>query len=248
MRGLQGGTAIVTGAASGIGKATSHRLAEEGVRVVCADINGEGNDATVAELRAAGAAAIGVEMDVKIADDWHRVSKEALNAYGQIDFLCNIAGIVNTLGPDTAVELEEEHWHHVLDTDLTGTWLGMKVVIPHMLERAKGSIVNISSMAALRGLQNLAAYSAAKGGVIGLTQQVAMEYSHLGVRVNCIAPGTIKTPILGDVDIDFSVFHIIPRLGEASEVAAMAAFLHSDDAAFLTGLTMPVDGGWSVKT
>ena len=149
---------------------------------------------------------------------------------------------------DNAVELDEEHWHWVIDTDLTGTWLGMKTVLPHMLENGAGSIVNISSMAALRGLADLTAYSAAKGGVIGITQQVAQQYGPEGIRVNAIAPGTIKTPILGDVDIDFSVFHIIPRLGEAHEVASMVAFLHSEDAAFLTGHTFPVDGGWNAKT
>lgn len=248
MRGLEGTSAIITGAASGIGQSTAMRLAEEGVVLTLGDINGEGNEATARKINENGGTAVAVEMDVKESATWATLFETAISEHGKVDHLCNIAGIVNTLGPDNAVELEEEHWHGVIDTDLTGTWLGMKTVLPHMLDNGKGAIVNISSMAALRGLEDLAAYSAAKGGVIGLTQQVAQQYSPHGVRVNAIAPGTINTPILGDVEIDFSVFHIIPRLGEAHDVSAMVAFLLSDDADFLTGNTFPCDGGWNAKT
>jgi NAD(P)-dependent dehydrogenase (short-subunit alcohol dehydrogenase family) len=248
MRGLEGSSAIVTGAASGIGQATAMRLAEEGVVLTLGDINAEGNEATARKINENGGKAVALEMDVTRSATWKALLDTALSEHGKVDYLCNIAGIVNTKGPDNAVELDEEHWHWVIDTDLTGTWLGMKTVLPHMLENGAGSIVNISSMAALRGLADLTAYSAAKGGVIGITQQVAQQYGPEGIRVNAIAPGTIKTPILGDVDIDFSVFHIIPRLGEAHEVASMVAFLHSEDAAFLTGHTFPVDGGWNAKT
>ncbi len=246
MRGLTGGAAIVTGAASGIGQATAIRLSEEGVRVVCADINGAGAEQTAKSIQGAGGTAIAIEMDVTKSALWKKTLAAALEVYGQVDYLCNIAGIVNTLGPDNVIELDEEHWHWVIDTDLTGTWLGMKTVLPHMLERGRGSVVNISSMAAVRGLLDLTAYSAAKGGVISLTKQAAMQYPT--VRINAIAPGTIDTPILGDVDVDFSVNHIIPRLGTAGEVAGMVAYLHSEDGAFLTGLVIPMDGGWSAKT
>jgi NAD(P)-dependent dehydrogenase (short-subunit alcohol dehydrogenase family) len=246
---LDGKIGIVTGANQGIGRATALRWAEEGATVVCADIKEECR--THEEIEAKGGRASTVIMDVRRAGDWTRLVDTTVERYGTVDLLANIAGVVNLLSPDNVVELTEEAWDDVLGTDLKGVWLGMRAVIPTMQRNGGGRIVNISSLAALRGLPNLASYSAAKGGVISLTQQAAFEYAPDNILVNAIAPGTIDTPILADVTEEMraanSRAHIINRLGKAEEVAAMATYFCTEDAAFLTGLTYPVDGGWSVK-
>jgi NAD(P)-dependent dehydrogenase (short-subunit alcohol dehydrogenase family) len=249
MRRLEEKVAVITGGVQGIGKGTALRCAEEGAKVVIADQ--QEDDAVAREIADGGGDARHVVMDVRQRQEWARLVDETLRAYGRLDLLGNIAGVVNTLGPDNAVELEEEGWNLVVDTDLKGVWLGMQACIPPMLDSGGGSIVNISSMAALKGLENLAAYSAAKGGVIGLTQQVAFEYGRRGIRVNCICPGTINTPILKDVIPsaleNFKEQHIIRRLGEPEDIAAAVAYFFSDDASFLTGEILPVDGGWNTK-
>ncbi|WP_312029280.1 SDR family NAD(P)-dependent oxidoreductase [Gordonia paraffinivorans] len=209
-------------------------------------------DTTTVDLIAdAGGSAVQVEMDVRTSDGWERLVKETVATYGAVDALANIAGVTNTLGPDTVVDLDEAGWSYVVDTDLKGVWLGMRAVIPTMVESGKGAILNIASMAALKGLENLAAYSAAKGGVVSLTQQAAMEYSPRGVRVNCICPGTIDTPILANTTdsmrANFIAAHLIPRLGKPEDIAAAGAFLLSDDASFCTGEVLPVDGGWNAR-
>lgn len=249
MRRLESKVAVITGGVQGIGKGTALRCAQEGAKVVIGDL--QEDDAVAQEIQAEGGEAVHVVMDTRQAQEWDRLVETAMRTFGSVDLLGNIAGVVNLLGPDTAVELTQEGWDVVIDTDLKGVWLGMQACIPRMLEGGGGSIVNISSMAALRGLENLAAYSAAKGGVIGLTQQVAFEYGRQGIRVNCICPGTINTPILAGVLPsaleNFKDQHIIRRLGEPEDIAAAAAFFFSDDASFLTGEILPVDGGWNTK-
>jgi len=246
---LEGRVAVVTGGVQGIGRAVALRCAAEGAAVVVGDL--QDDDATAQKIVANGGRAVHVVMDVRQRDDWKRLVDEAVDGFGGLDMLGNIAGVTNTLGPDNVVDLDDAGWDHVVGTDLRGVWLGMQAAIPRMLERGAGSIVNIGSMAALKGLENLAAYSAAKGGVVSLTQQVAMEYSPRGIRVNCICPGTIDTPILAGITEgmreNFVAAHMIPRLGTAEDIAAAAAFLFSDDASFCTGEIMPVDGGWNAK-
>lgn len=245
---LEGEVAIVTGAAQGIGRATAVRLASEGAAVTCADIKDCGETLTLIEKNGGSAAAITI--DVRRAADWEHTVGEVVARHGRVDLLANIAGVVNTHSPDTVVGLTEEAWDDVLATDLKGVWLGMRAVIPHMIEAGGGRIVNIASLAALRGLPNLASYSAAKGGVIGLTQQAAFEYAKDNVLVNAIAPGTIDTPILGDITDEMreanANAHLIRRLGRPEEIASMVAYLFREGQ-FLTGLTYPVDGGWSAK-
>lgn len=241
--------AVITGGAQGIGQGIATRLASEGATVVVGDL--QSDDTTVQKINANGGRAVHVQMDVRSHGDWRRLIDTATLDFGRVDVLANVAGVTNTFGPDNVVDLDEAGWSHVVDTDLKGVWLGMQAVIPHMLEAGGGAILNIGSMAALKGLENLAAYSAAKGGVVSLTQQVAMEYSPRGVRVNCICPGTIDTPILAGITdsmrSNFVAAHLIPRLGRPDDIAAAAAFLLSDDAAFCTGEVLPVDGGWNAK-
>jgi NAD(P)-dependent dehydrogenase (short-subunit alcohol dehydrogenase family) len=248
MKKLEGKVLIVTGAAQGIGQGLAVRAAHHGASVVCADIQDDERTANiVAEI---GAAFTRVVMDVRVATDWDRLVDTAEAAHGGVDLLANVAGIVNKVSPDNVVELTEQAWDEVIATDLKGVWMGMRASIPAMLRRGGGRIVNISSMAALRGLPNLASYSAAKGGVAALTRQVAVEYAAQNILVNAIAPGTIDTPILGDITPEmkerFAAAHAIRRLGTPEDVATMAVHLLSPESAFITGQLFPVDGGWSV--
>jgi NAD(P)-dependent dehydrogenase (short-subunit alcohol dehydrogenase family) len=241
--------AVVTGGVQGIGRAVALRCAAEGAAVVIGDL--QDDDSTAKQIVADGGRASHVVMDTRQRGDWKRLLDEAIGEYGRLDVLGNIAGVTNTFGPDTVVDLDDHGWDHVIGTDLRGVWLGMQAAIPRMIDAGGGSIVNIGSMAALKGLENLAAYSAAKGGVVSLTQQAAMEYGPRGIRINCICPGTIDTPILAGITEsmreNFVAAHIIPRLGTPEDIAAAAAFLFSDDAAFCTGEILPVDGGWNTK-
>ncbi|MQA13606.1 MAG: SDR family oxidoreductase [Pseudonocardiaceae bacterium] len=240
--------ALVTGAAQGIGRATAVRLAGEGGHVVCADI--QDASATVKEIDDAGGSAESVWLDVRSSTAWAQVVEGVLDRRGRIDYLANIAGVVNLISEDSVVGLTEDAWDEVINTDLKGPWLGMRAVIPGMIERGGGRIVNISSLAALRGLPNLASYTAAKGGVAALTRQAAFEYAEHNVLINAIAPGTIDTPILADITPEMKQAnadaHLIRRLGRPEEIASMVAYFFREGA-FLTGLTYPVDGGWSSK-
>jgi NAD(P)-dependent dehydrogenase (short-subunit alcohol dehydrogenase family) len=247
---LDNKVAIVTGAAQGIGEAAALRFAAEGAVVVCADIQERVED-TREKIIAAGGRATCEVMNVTSASDWERTVANTLSQHGRVDLLANIAGVVAMDGPDTVVGLTEERWDHVVGVDLKGVWLGMRAVIPSMIEQDGGRICNVASMAALRGLPNLAAYSAAKGGVAALTRQASIEYAGNNILVNCVAPGTIDTPILAGVMPEhleaFAAAHAVNRLGQPGEVAAMMLHFFSEDGSFLTGQVYPVCGGWSVK-
>lgn len=246
--GLTGRITLVTGAAQGIGRATAERLAAEGAHVVCADI--KDTAPTVTAIEKDGGVAEGVHLDVRRAESWKTAVTGIAERHAAVHLLANIAGVVNMTSEDTILGLTEEAWDDVLDTDLKGVWLGMRETIPHMIKAGGGRVVNISSLAALRGLPNLASYSAAKGGVIALTQQAAFEYAGDNIQVNAIAPGTIDTPILGDITPEMreanARAHVIQRLGRPEEIASMVAYMFREGS-FLTGLTYPVDGGWSIK-
>lgn len=248
MGSLEGKVLIVTGAAQGIGQGIAVRAAAHGAAVICADI--QDDDRTAKAIAAEGAAVTRIVMDVRKADDWGRLISVAQSEHGGVDLLANVAGVVNKLSPDNVVELTEEAWDDVIATDLKGVWLGMRAAIPAMIARGGGRIVNISSLAAIRGLPNLASYSAAKGGVAALTRQVAVEFASQNILVNAIAPGTIDTPILGDITPEmkesFAEAHAIKRLGTPEDVAAMVIHLFAPDSCFITGQLIPVDGGWSV--
>lgn len=246
---LEGTLAIVTGAAQGIGQATAKKLAADGAHVVAADI--QDCDVTVKEVSDAGGSIQAVRLDVREAENWASVVADLKAEHGKpVQRLANIAGVVNMLSEDSVVGLTEDAWDVVINTDLKGVWLGMQAVIPGMIEDGGGRIVNISSMAALRGLPNLASYSAAKGGVVGLTKQAAYEYGPHNVLINAIAPGTIDTPILADITEEMrqanANAHIVKRLGLPSEIASMVAYLMREGD-FLTGEIYPVDGGWAAK-
>ena len=248
-----GKVALVTGAASGIGLAIAQRLAGEGASVVMVDLRGVQARQCVQAIVSAGGTALAVEADVTRRDDVERYIQAAVSTYGGIDCFFNNAGILGQVGP--FLECPDELFDQVLAVNVKAAWLGMKLVAPHLIQRGGGAIVNTASVAGLRSSPGLLAYSVSKHAVIGMTRTAAVELAPHGVRVNAICPAPIDTPMGKLLDQGYSpgspdAFHErmiarIPmaRYGSAAEVAALATFLCSADASFITGGIYPVDGG-----
>jgi NAD(P)-dependent dehydrogenase (short-subunit alcohol dehydrogenase family) len=236
---LAGKVALVTGAASGIGNACARRFAAEGARVA-------GIDMVVPDEHPCDAFAVA---DVRDADAVTAAVDGFLGELGRIDVLVNAAG-VSSFG--TADSIDEAEWSRVLGINLEGTWRVARAVLPGMVKQRSGSIVNLASVEGLEGGQSQAAYNAAKGGVVLLTRSMAVDYGHANVRVNCLCPGMIDTPMtaaLQDRNLKpvldwFRDQHLLGRVGKPEEVAAAALFLASDDASFVTGHALAVDGGY----
>ena len=254
-RRLHGRTALVTGAASGLGRATALRFAAEGATALCADRDGDGAEATARAARAAGGQAAALALDVTDLAAVEAAVADAAAAHGAVDVLFHAAGIV---GEGTALTTTPETWERVLAVNLTGTWHAARAVLPGMVARRRGSIVLLASTAAIAGVPGIAAYAAAKGGVTALTRQMAVDYAADGVRVNAICPGTIPTPLVEEAwasrgrlarDDAASVAEQVARqyplrrLGRPDDVAALAAFLASDEAQWVTGTAIPLEGG-----
>ena len=239
---FEGRTAIVTGAARGIGEAIARRLAEEGGRVLIADIDEAAARGTAGAI---GDQALPHRLDVTDADSWAATVRRALDEWGRLDILVNNAGIAGRSAPTW--ELAVEEWQQVVAVDLTGVFLGCRAVLPTMLEAGSGRIVNVASIAGKEGNPNAVPYSAAKAGVIGLTKAVAKEVATRGVLVNCVTPAVIETPILQQVSeehIRYMTSRIpMGRVGQPQEVAALVAFLCSDDVTFSTGAVFDISGG-----
>ena len=235
---------IVTGAASGIGRASALRLAREGASVACLDVDREALEETAKQI--ADGRGLAIPCDVSQESAVQSAVDQVVARFGRIDVLCNIAGILRS---DRSHELSLENWNRVLSVNLTGTFLMCRAALPHLLT-ARGAIVNMSSTAALGAHPWMAAYAASKGGVISLTRALAVEYVKQGVRVNAICPGGVKTPIHNafhlpkDVDYDL-LKRALPYNGfaEPDEVAGVVAFLGSKDASYLNGVEIRVDGG-----
>jgi len=246
MQRFSGKVALVTGAGSGIGQAAAKRLAQEGASVVCADVNAESLDATVAQIVSQGGVALAHVFDISRAEQVDACVNACIKAYGRLDSVVNMAGILRF---DNCAELELANWQRVIDVNLTGTFLLCKAALPHLLE-TRGSIVNAASTASLQGLPWGTAYSASKGGVLAMTRTIAVEYAKRGVRANCICPGDIQTNMANNVtfpaDADFSLLGRISSLTGAKgpEVCAgVIAMLASDDGIHITGEHIRVDGG-----
>lgn len=244
MRGIANKIVIVTGAAQGIGRATAERLVQEGAIVALADRNAEGL-AAVAESLEAGRA-IAVTLDVASREGWGCAVSQVREAFGRIDGLVNNAGVTRDR---SLLKLTDDDWDSVLDVNLRGTWLGCQAVIPAMREAGCGSIVNLSSESRW-GNFGQANYAAAKSGLVGLTRTVALEAARFGIRANAVAPGAILTPMVEAVPADIRAGwrEAIPlqREGDPAEVAASIAFLLSDDASYITGQILGVNGGSSI--
>ncbi|MFD1607487.1 SDR family NAD(P)-dependent oxidoreductase [Oceanobacillus luteolus] len=237
---------IVTGAGSGIGKVVAKQFGVSGAKVVCTDIKGAEETAT--EINNEGGNAIGLYLDVSSLDDWKSVKDKAIQEFGEINALANIAGISEAVD---IVDLEEDDFDKMININLKGTFFGMKVVLPEFLRTGAGKIVNIASLAAHVGLTGLPSYSASKGGVIAMSRQVAVEYAPKNIQVNVVSPGIIETPILAnnppEVTQAFTDATPAGRLGKPEEIANMVVYLASEEANFVTGQVIKVDGGWGSK-
>ena len=237
--------ALVTGASRGIGRAIALRLAKEGYVVA---VNYAGSQAAAEEVKAAieaeGGRAVTIQGDVSRAEDVNRVFAEIKKEFGRLDVLVNNAGITRD---SLMLRLKEENWDAVIDTDLKSGFLTMKAAAPIMMKQKKGAIVNIASVVGIMGNVGQINYSAAKAGVIGMTKTAARELAARGVRVNAVAPGFIETSMTDVIPekIKEGMIHSIPlgRMGQAEDVAKAVCFLASDEASYITGQVLKVDGG-----
>ncbi len=240
---FDGRVALVTGGASGIGKATATRIAAEGGSVVIADVQDEAGTAVVAEIEQTGGAAAFVHLDVTDEQNWTDAVASILDKFGGLDILVNNAGIGDT-EPLEVTTIDT--WNKVVAVTQTSVFLGMKAAAEALKQSGHGSVVNISSMYGIVGSGVSPAYHAAKGAVRLLTKTTALGWAKDGVRVNSVHPGYIDTPILGDTDRDMLVGATpMGRLGQPEEIAAMITFLASDDASFATGAEFVIDGGYT---
>lgn len=244
---FQDKVAIVTGGSFGIGRATAIAFAKRGAKVVIADwVEDNG---TIGLIQAEGGDAIFVKCDVSVNSDVKSMVEKTIEKYGRLDYAFNNAGIEGLSGP--TADCMEENWDRVINVNLKGVWLCMKHQIPYMLKQGKGAIVNTASVAGLVGFLNIPAYVASKHGMNGLTKAAALEYAKSGIRINAVCPGVIKTPMIDrftgknkEVEKHFETMEPVGRLGLPEEVAEAVVWLCSDGASFVTGINMPVDGGW----
>jgi NAD(P)-dependent dehydrogenase (short-subunit alcohol dehydrogenase family) len=243
--------AVITGAGSGIGRAAALLFAREGAKIVVADFAPQGGHETVKMIKETGGQATFVEVNVSKSSDVQKMIKSAVDTYGRLDILFNNAGMQGKY--IITAELPEETWDTIISTNLKGVFLGSKYALPVMLNQGGGVIISTASSAGMIGLPGLQAYCASKAGVIQLTKAMALEYADKNIRINCICPGGIITPLsgIGTAPTDPALmppFHqpqAMRRFGSPEEVAKVALYLASDDSSFVTGTSAVVDGGWT---
>jgi NAD(P)-dependent dehydrogenase (short-subunit alcohol dehydrogenase family) len=246
---LDGKVALITGAGKGMGRVAAELFAAEGARVAVADLVRADGEAAVAAIETAGGTAVFVPVDVADATQVAAMVAATVDAFGGLHVLYNNAGIFPA-DDGGATETPESTWDTVMDVNLKGVWLGCKYGIPAMLDSGGGSIINVASFVALMGAATAQiAYTASKGGVLSMTREIAVEYARQGIRANALCPGPIETALLAELMSDPArrqrrLVHIpMGRLGRAEELAKAALFLASDDASFMTGSSLVVDGG-----
>ena len=246
---LDGKVALITGAGSGIGRASALAFAREGAKVAVADIVVEGGEETVRMVKEAGGEAFLIKVDVSNAADVEAMVNTVVDTYGRIDCAYNNAGIEGRLA--STDEYPEDVFDKVIDINLTGVWLCMKYELPHMLKQGGGAIVNTASGAGLIGVAGMSAYVASKHGVVGLTKTAALEYAKSGIRVNSVCPGLIQTPMVERITAEqpqlgeaLVAAEPVGRTGKPEEIAESVVWLSSDAASFVTGHAMSVDGGF----
>ena len=246
MKLLENKVAIITGAGSGIGKATAELFAKEGAKVVVSDINEKNGKTAVEEITKTGGEAFFIKADTSSAQDNEALVQQTLDKYESLDIAVNNAGIGGPLG--STGEYPIDGWKKVIDINLSGVFYGLRYQIPAMATKG-GSIVNIASILGQAGTKLSPAYVAAKHGVVGLTKAAALEYADKKIRINSVGPGYIKTPlVMNSLDTDalnaLVGLHPIGRLGESEEIAELILWLASSKASFVTGAYYPVDGGY----
>ena len=247
---LKDKVSLITGGGSGIGRATCLLFAREGATVSVADYDDQGGQETVQQVKAAGGQAAFIRADVSRSVDVQNMLNTTVETYGRIDVLFNNAGIE---GPSAKLaNYPEDAWERVIATDLTSVYLGMKYVIPHMIKQGGGVILSTASVAGLVGFPGSGAYAAAKAGVINMTRMVALEYAKKNIRINCICPGVISTPMArrvigGRPEEQVARMEPIGRLGMPEDIANAALFLAGDESSFATGAPFIIDGGYVAR-
>ncbi len=241
--------ALVTGGSFGIGRATAIAFAKRGAIVVVADWLEDKDGDTIKSIKAEGSEALFIKCDVSKTSDVKAMIDQTISTFGRIDFAFNNAGIEGIMGQTH--ECTEENWDKTIGVNLKGVWLCMKHEIPMMQKQSKGAIINCASVAGLIGFPGLPAYVASKHAIAGLTKTAALEYAKLNIRINAVCPGVIKTPMVDrltgkdkEVEKNYESMEPVGRMGQPEEVAEAVIWLCSDAASFVTGVIMPVDGGW----
>jgi len=247
---LEGKVALITGGTSGIGSATAVRFAGEGAAVAITGRNAERGEQVVRTIVASGGQALFIRADVRFADECRRAVEQTLDRFGKIDVLFNNAGVFH---PKTVVECTEDEWDETIDSSLKGAFLMSKYVLPSMIERGSGSIIHTSSGWGIQGGDKAAAYCAAKGGLIVMAKAMAVDHGPDGIRINCVCPGDVQTPMLADDAAKRGMSweqyasngadRPLGRIGTPEEIADAVLFLASDESSFVTGTALVVDGG-----
>ena len=251
---LQGKISLATGAASGIGRATSLVMAREGATVVVSDINADGAEETLSDIKAMGGDGTVILADVSRPGDVAALITQTVAAYGKLDCAYNNAGIEGFMA-GRLHEYPEDQWDRLIDVNVKGVWLCLKHEIPQMIQQGGGAIVNTASAAGLVGSRRLSAYVASKHAVVGLTKAAALEYAQDGIRINAVCPGIIDTPMMSrliggreaDYEATIPIRQPIGRLGTPEEIAESVTWLCSPAASLVTGLAMAVDGGFTAQ-
>lgn len=252
MKKLENKVALITGAGSGMGKAQAKLFAKEGAKIIAADIDMDSIEKTVNEIKADGGEAYAVKIDVSDKKSVDEGVEKGLEKYGQIDILSNTAGILDDYKP--TLDTSEELWDRIIGINLKGVYYMTNAVLPQMVEKERGTILNFASIAAFVAGGGGAAYTASKHAIAGYTKQLSFDYGKKGIRVNAIAPGAVETGMTKDIfeegsaDVMDSVKSVpAGRYGQPEEIANVALFLVSDESSFMHGVVVPVDGGWLVK-